>query len=213
MRIPRKYLIPIGTIFHWMFRCINGEFLLEDDEAKARYLDTWFRLKKRAAGKVEVYAFCVMTNHGHQAARLLSRFIWWSRWVRSAHSSFALWLNKKLGRRGPIAQDRPKTVAVDSQESLKRLMFYIDWNPVRAGMVSHPRDYPFSSYRYYAEGEVNRWTRELTEPQWYKDLGDTPQERQEQYRKLCDEYYYGENCQTKKRPKPVTPWGQRASWG
>ena len=47
----------------------------------------------------------------------------------------------------------------------------------------------FSSYRYYAFGEVNGWTSHLTPPQWYIDLADTPEERQSLYRKLCDEYH------------------------
>ena len=81
------------------------------------------------------------------------------------------------------------TVAVEDQEGLKRVMFYGDWNPVRAGICDHPGDYEFSSYRYYAFGEVNGWTSHLTPPQWYIDLADTPEERQSLYRKLCDEYH------------------------
>ena len=75
-----------------------------------------------------------------------------SNWTQSAHSSLCRWLNIRLKRRGPVAQDRPNTVAVEDQEGLKRAMFYGDWNPVRVGLCSHPSEYPFSSHRLYAFG-------------------------------------------------------------
>jgi hypothetical protein len=45
---------------------------------------------------------------------------------RDAHSSFGQRYNKKFGRTGPVAQDRPKTLVVQNQEGLKKLMFYHD---------------------------------------------------------------------------------------
>jgi putative transposase len=172
-----------------MWRAINGEFFLSTDDRKRVFLDRFFKFSHVAGGAVLVYAFVAMSNHFHKAGELLGDSNPLSRWARSAHASFALWLNRKLGRRGPVAQDRPKTVVAEDQEHLKRLMFYIDWNPVRAGMCQHPSQYEFSSYRYYAYGEVNKWTQCLTPPLWYVELGSTPEERQERYRQECDRYF------------------------
>ena len=189
MRTPRKYSLPPESIFHFMWRCINGEFMLESEAVKRRYLDTRFRFLKRARGKVRIHSYCLMSNHGHETSTLTAGSEHMSNWARSAHSSFCRWLNIRLKRRGPVAQDRPNTVALEDQEALKRVMFYNDWNPVKAGICQHPADYKFSSYRFYAFGEENRWTPHLTIPQWYLDLGDTPEERQGQYRIQCDQYY------------------------
>lgn len=68
-------------------------------------------------------------------------------------------------------------------------MFYGDWNPVEAGMCDHPSEYLFSSYRYYALGEVNEWTKHITPPRCYLEMGDTPEERQAEYSRQCDEYW------------------------
>ena len=68
MRTPRKYTLPPGSIFHFMWRCINGEFMLRADAVKRRYLDTRFRFMKRALGKVRLHSFCLMDNHGLCAA-------------------------------------------------------------------------------------------------------------------------------------------------
>jgi hypothetical protein len=189
MRLSREYTLPAKSLFHFMWRAINGEFFLATDEVKRVFLDRFFKFFGAAGGAVLVYAFVVMSNHFHKAGELVKDHRPLSRWARSAHSSFAQWLNRRLKRRGPVAQDRPKTVVADDQEQLKRLMFYIDWNPVRAGMCKHPSEYRFSSYRFYAHGEVNDWTRCLSLPKWYVELGDTDEVRQQRYRNECDRYY------------------------
>ena len=188
MRLPREYSLPARSIFHFMWRAINGEFFLSSDEVKRAFLDRFFRFFGAASGNVLVYAFAVMSNHFHKAGELVKDSKPLSRWARSAHSSFGQWLNRRLKRRGPVAQERPKTVVAEDQEQLKRIMFYIDWNPVRAGMCQHPSEYQFSSYRFYAHGEVNPWTRHLTPPEWYLELGDTDEVRQRRYREECDRY-------------------------
>jgi hypothetical protein len=49
-----------------------------------------------------------MSNHFHKAGELIKDYRPLSRWARSAHSSIVQWLNRRLKRRGPVAQDRPK---------------------------------------------------------------------------------------------------------
>jgi len=60
-------------------------------------------------------------------------------------------------------------------------MRYIELNPVRAGMVTHPADYAWSSYRSNAMGK----TCAMLEPhEVYLSLGATPSMRQLAYREL-----------------------------
>ena len=60
-------------------------------------------------------------------------------------------------------------------------MRYIELNPVRADMVAHPSEYPWSSYRTNALGQPN----ELVTPHLeYRRLGKTDAERQASYRQL-----------------------------
>jgi putative transposase len=189
MRYSRGLILPALAIFHFIWRCINGEKFMGSNRKKAMFLDSFFGFIGRARNQVKVFAFCVMSNHFHKASQLKKDCRPMSDWARSALSSFAQRLNRSIGRKGPVGQDRPKTIVCQDRRALMRLMFYIDWNPVRAGLVSHPSEYRFSSYRYYAYGEVNEWTRHLTPPDWYVELGDTPEQRQKLYRFLCDEYH------------------------
>ena len=58
---------------------------------------------------------------------------------------------------------------------------YIELNPLRAGIVVHPRDYRWSSYRCNAEGKTNPLIKSHYE---YERLGMTTTERRTAYRQL-----------------------------
>jgi len=60
-------------------------------------------------------------------------------------------------------------------------MRYIELNPVRANMVKHPADYPWSSYQANGQGKLNT----LIDPHpLYLALAVTAEQRQAAYRKL-----------------------------
>ena len=58
---------------------------------------------------------------------------------------------------------------------------YIELNPIRAGMVAHPGEYPWSSYRSNGEGKSNAM---LTPHPHYLALGLNVQQRLAAYRNL-----------------------------
>lgn len=58
---------------------------------------------------------------------------------------------------------------------------YIELNPVRAGMVEHPGEYRWSSYRANAQGEASRLLRPHD---CYRALGADERKRQAAYRNL-----------------------------
>ena len=91
-------------------------------------------------------------------------------------------------RQGKVAYDRPKTKEIDAKGGLLEVMFYGDANPVRAGMVSHPSRYRYSTYQFYANGKKSWFTEKLTMPREYLSLGKSPEARQKRYRELCDAY-------------------------
>jgi putative transposase len=55
--------------------------------------------------------------------------------------------NRRHGRRGPLWQDRFKSVCVEGKRNaIITMAAYIDLNPVRAGIVDDPRHYRFCGY-------------------------------------------------------------------
>ena len=98
-----------------------------------------------------LHAYVLMTNHVHllftpqdemAAARLMKP-------VAQRHAQR---MNKRWGRSGPLWEGRFKSSIVDSSSYVLNCQRYIEENPVRAGMVAHPAEYPWSSFRANAMG-------------------------------------------------------------
>ena len=59
---------------------------------------------------------------------------------------FSRWFNTKHERTGALWESRFKSVLVEEGCAAKTMAAYIDLNPVRAGMVTDPAEYRWSSY-------------------------------------------------------------------
>jgi putative transposase len=69
-----------------------------------------------------------------------------SEFMKSLLERFTKWFNRAHSRSGTLWEDRFKSVIVESGTAARTMAAYIDLNPVRAGMVSDPADYRWSSY-------------------------------------------------------------------
>jgi len=70
---------------------------------------------------------------------------------------YARFINRKYDRIGHLFQGRFKSVLVDDERYLKKLVRYIHLNPVRAGIVADPINYSWSSHRAYLDLEDIFW--------------------------------------------------------
>ena len=66
--------------------------------------------------------------------------------MKELKERFSRWFNKRHGRRGTLWQDRYRSVLVEDGEALRTMAAYIDLNPVRAGLVTDPKDYRWCGY-------------------------------------------------------------------
>ncbi|MCJ7663572.1 MAG: hypothetical protein MUO24_04960 [Desulfobacterales bacterium] len=77
--------------------------------------------------------------------------------MRQLNGVYTQRFNLRHGNRGHLMQGRYKAFLVEKEGYLLELSRYIVMNPVRAGMVSSPQQWPWSSYRATAglqkEGE------------------------------------------------------------
>ena len=69
-----------------------------------------------------------------------------SEFMKSLLERFTKWFNRGHSRSGTLWEDRFKSVIVESGIAARTMAAYIDLNPVRAGMVSDPATYRWSSY-------------------------------------------------------------------
>jgi putative transposase len=65
---------------------------------------------------------------------------------------FAYFFNRIHNRKGHFFGSRFKSPIIDTERYSLTLLKYITQNPVRAGLVKHPKDWLWSSYRVYADG-------------------------------------------------------------
>ena len=105
---------------------------------------------------VRVHAYALMTNHVHllvtpPAAEALSRM------MQSLGARYVRRINDARERTGTLWEGRYKACLVEHDSHVLAACRYIDLNPVRAGMVSHPAAYRWSSYRALAGLEYDAW--------------------------------------------------------
>ena len=193
MRVPRGNILAPGNTFHKIWRCHDRQYLLQNHSEKHAYLKSVHDdyQKKCSRDDFVIYSYNMMSNHGHESSEIIDNLKAFSDHMRRSHGIFGLMYNRRHDRIGKVAHGRPKTLRVQDDEQMKTLMFYIDCNPVRAGIIKNPTDIrwkDFSSCRFYCFGEKNSYSDMLTLPKWYKKLGKTARQRQRKYRSMLDKY-------------------------
>jgi len=130
-----------------------------------------------------IHAYVWMTNHIHLLATPeFDDSI--SKVFQSVGRKYVQYFNFTCQRSGTLWEGRYRATVVDSERYLLTLMRYIELNPVRAGMVAAPQDYPWSSYRRNALGESGPNADWLTPHGEYTRLGLDDLARRERYRAL-----------------------------
>ena len=121
-----------------------------------------------------------MTNHVHLLVTPQSKQAV-SRMMQAQGRKYVQYFNYTYRRTGTLWEGRYKSTVVDADNYLLTVYRYIELNPVRAKMVSHAAEYPWSSYQGNALGKPIQL---LTPHVLYNQLGKTDNERQVAYRGL-----------------------------
>jgi len=170
----RKPIID-GEIYHLITRGNNRKKVFWDEDDYQVYLDLIKEYKERYP--LELFHYCLMPNHIHLLVRVIQGEQL-SRFMQSISQRYSHHYKRNHGHVGHLWQGRYKSLHITDDAYLMECGRYIERNPVRAAMVTYPKDWAWSSYRYYAQGEENAL---LTEDMCYLDLGLSPQERQKRY--------------------------------
>ena len=178
-RLPR-YIIP-GQPQHIIQRGNNRQPIFADDEDYQFFRDSL--ADAAAKHHLAIHAYVWMTNHIHLLATPGAQDSI-SKVFQSVGRKYVQYFNFNYKRTGTLWEGRYRATVIDSERYLLTVMRYIELNPVRADMVAHPRDYPWSSYAHNAGGETGQNVDWLVAHREYLRLGRTVQERQDAYRQL-----------------------------
>ncbi|WP_210544556.1 transposase [Rhodoferax sp. PAMC 29310] len=126
---------------------------------------------------VDIHAYVFMGNHFHlllmprtdEGLPLMMQAVG-RRYVR--------YFNDLQGRTGTLWEGRYRSTVIEAEQFLLACMTYIDLNPVRAGMVAHAGDYPWSSYGHYTGQRIDKL---ITPHPLLWELGNTPFAREAAY--------------------------------
>ena len=92
-----------------------------------------------------LHAYCLMTNHFHLLIETDEVTV--SKFMKQLASCYAIFFNRKYGYKGHLFEGRYKSCLVQDDAYFLQTSRYIHLNPAKAGMVAHPEDYQWSSYR------------------------------------------------------------------
>lgn len=127
-----------------------------------------------------VHALCLMTNHVHllltpgkpESVGLM---------MKGLGQRYVQYVNRTYRRSGTLWEGRFRSCLLQEEDYVMACYRYIELNPVRAGMVEHPGEYRWSSYRVNAQGDASVLIRPHP---IYQALGAAQVERLQAYREL-----------------------------
>jgi putative transposase len=176
--MPRRARLKIaGLPLHIIQRGNNRTPCFYADEDYGLYLHHLGQLALKF--ECAVHAYVLMTNHAHllltsgkeDGPSLLMKHL---------GQRYVQYVNKTYRRSGTLWEGRFRSSLVQRDGYALKCQRYIELNPVRAGMVKHPGDYVWSSYR----ANAGLKTSALVVPhEEYLGLGETPELRASAYRR------------------------------
>jgi putative transposase len=166
--MPRSLrFAPPGLFLHITQRGNYRQRVFFRDADRFRYLNLVDRYS--AERQVTIAGYCLMSNHVHLLAcgereGAISEF------MKCVSGEFARYQHGRLDRKGRFWEGRFYSCALD-ESHLTTVLRYIERNPMRAAIVEHAAEYPWSSagahlgqcsYPSWLDGPAfsSRWTRD-----------------------------------------------------
>jgi len=138
-RIAR--VVAVGLPHHITQRGNYRQDVFVNADDREQYL-AWIREYSTEYG-LSILAYCLMQNHVHFIA-IPTESESLARTFNTAHMRYSQYFNKKLKQRGHLWQGRFYSCVLDEHHLLLAAR-YIERNPVRAGLVNKPWQWPWSS--------------------------------------------------------------------
>ena len=145
-----------GAFYHITARGNERKSVYKSKRDRERFLSYLESATDRYGAVVHVY--CLMDNHYHLFLETPRGNL--SQIMHHVNGAYTTYFNTKRQRSGHLFHGRYKAILVDVDEYAEELSRYIHLNPVRAGIVSDPGEYKWSSFQYYAgEKKAPEWLK------------------------------------------------------
>ena len=120
-------------------------------------------LRAGSERQFELLAYCFMPDHVHLAAAGETNGSDGKAFIKAAKQYSGYYYAR--GRNGRLWERYSYDRVIRDDMELALTIGYLVENPVRAGLVSHPRDYPFLGSQRYTVAELLEWCEYRGEPE------------------------------------------------
>jgi REP element-mobilizing transposase RayT len=144
MARPLRVDIPKG-VYHVTARGLEKRRIVRDRADRQKWMELLSRVATRRDW--QVYAWALLENHYHIFLRVPHADL--SHGMHDLNAGYAIVFNRRHRRCGSLFQGRFKGILVQEEYHYWELTRYVHLNPVRAGLVSDPEAYPWSSCGFY----------------------------------------------------------------
>jgi putative transposase len=143
MARAHRHFIP-GQIWHITHRCHKRDFLLKLVKDRGAWTK-WLHESKLRYGLV-IFDWIVTSNHIHLLVLDEGGLETIPKSMQLIAGRTAQAYNQRKKRKGAFWEDRYHATAIEAENHLLQCLIYIDLNMVRAGVVNHPAEWPFSGF-------------------------------------------------------------------
>ena len=150
MARPKRILYP-DAVYHVMCRGNRRGKIFVTDADRLHFLELLDEAHRKF--HVKWRAFTLMNTHYHLSAETPLGNL--SQAMRLVNGQFAQEWNRRHRKTGHVFGARFKAKPLGSDFYAQTALSYIIWNPVEAGYVKHPAQWPWSSYRATAGLEAS----------------------------------------------------------
>ena len=151
--MPRgRRILLNNACYHLINRGNQKQNIFFENPDFEQYLKLLKHYKKKY--RFRLFGYCLMPNHIHiiieaKQVQELPRF------MQGVSQTYTVWFNNKYKKIGRLWQGRFKSMVIQKDNYFIECVYYVEANPVRAGLVSSPAEYPWSSYRERVFGNKN----------------------------------------------------------
>lgn len=144
--MPRPLRIEFENAwYHVMNRGANKQVIFKTDSHRNLFYTLLSEVSDRF--KIEIHAFCLMSNHYHLLVK--TPYANLGKAMRHLDGLYTQRFNRITNRDGALFRGRYKAILIESDQYLLQVSRYIHLNPVEAKLSDNPVDYKWSSYRAY----------------------------------------------------------------
>ena len=149
-RRPRQTILYNGCYGHIYSRALEHRMIFQNAADFQMFKRLLRQIKEKFAFRIHHY--CLMHTHFHLLVSIddVGGF---SRGMKEVKRLYANWAHREQKRYGPIWWGRFGSQVVEDERYLYACGLYIEMNPVKAGLVSQPEEWAYSSSRHYFLGQ------------------------------------------------------------